>query len=179
MNGRLWTGAGVVLATGAGAVLATLAAGRRLPVEHVSEGGLELTQSPGAVWEVLTDLGLHPAWRQGLAHVEVLPATADGLARWREYGRHGHTTYEVLESEAPHRLVTGIADRDLPYGGTWTYRLTPVGGGCTLTVTERGEVYGPFCRAVLHYVTGEDATVRRFLGDLAHRMAAPLPASPA
>ncbi|WP_327675958.1 SRPBCC family protein [Kitasatospora sp. NBC_00458] len=173
MNGRLWTGAGLVLATGAGAVLAARAAGRRLPVEHVSEGGLELAQPPGAVWEVLTDTGLHPAWRRGLSHVEPLPAAADGRPRWREYGRHGYTTYEVLESAAPHLLVTGIADRDLPYGGTWTYRLTPAGAGCTLTVTERGEVYQPLYRAVSHYVTGEGSAVHRFLDDLAHRMAGP------
>ncbi|MGV9270596.1 SRPBCC family protein [Kitasatospora sp. NPDC003701] len=172
MDGRRWIGAGAVMAAGAAAVVvAALAAGRRLPVEHVSEGGLELAQPPGAVWDVLTDVDLYPAWRPGLSHVERLPAGAGGRARWREYGRHGHTTYEVVESEAPHRLVTGVADPDLPYGGTWTLVLTPAGGGCSLTVTERGEVYRPFHRAVSHYVLGESVAVRRYLGALAHRMA--------
>ncbi|MEV0531104.1 SRPBCC family protein [Kitasatospora sp. NPDC050463] len=171
MTGRRWIGVGAVMAAGAAAVLAVLAAGRRLPVEHVTEGGLELAQPPGAVWEVLTDVDLYPAWRPGLSHVERLPSGADGRPRWREYHRHGHTTYEVVESEAPHRLVTGVADPDLPYGGTWTLVLTPTGGGCSLTVTERGEVYRPFQRAVSHYVLGENATVRRYLGALAHRMA--------
>ncbi|MFD0277344.1 SRPBCC domain-containing protein [Kitasatospora sp. NPDC127111] len=171
MNGWLWTGAGIVVAAGAGALLAARAAGRRLPVEHVSEGGLDLDQPPGAVWDVLTDIDLFPAWRPGLSHVERLPATAGGRTRWREYDKHGHTTYEVVEEEAPHRLVTGIADPDLPYGGTWTYVLTPAGAGCTLTVTERGEVYKPLHRAIGHYVTGEDAAIHRYLGALAHRMA--------
>ncbi|MER6364722.1 SRPBCC family protein [Kitasatospora sp. NPDC001527] len=172
MCGWRWTGGAVaVLAAGAAAaVAATLAAGRRLPVEHVSGGGLDLAQPPGAVWEVLTDVELFPAWRPDVSRVERLPATAAGLARWCEYGRHGHTVYEVLESEAPHRLVTGIADPDLPYGGTWTFVLTGAGGGCTLTVTERGEVYQPLYRAVSHYVTGEGAAVHRFLAALAHRM---------
>ncbi|MFI8461504.1 SRPBCC domain-containing protein [Kitasatospora sp. NPDC085464] len=172
MNRWLWIGAGAGAAALAGAVLlAADRAGRRLPVEHVTEGGLELSQPPGAVWDVLTDIDLYPAWRPGLTHVERLPAAAGGRVRWREYDRHGHTTYEVVASEAPHRLVTGIADPDLPYGGTWTYVLTPAGPGCSLTVTERGEVRLPLYRAVSHYVTGEDATVHRYLGALAHRLA--------
>ncbi|MER7704481.1 SRPBCC family protein [Kitasatospora sp. NPDC097605] len=173
MSGWRWAGAAAaVLAAGAAGALATVwAAGRRLPVEHVSGGGLELAQSPGAVWEVLTDVELFPAWRPDVAHVERLPATAAGRPRWREDGRHGHTVYEVVESEAPHRLVTGIADPDLPYGGTWTFVLSAAGDGCALTVTERGEVYHPLYRGVSHYVTGEGAAVHRFLAALAHRMA--------
>ncbi|WP_030395894.1 SRPBCC family protein [Kitasatospora purpeofusca] len=185
MSGWRWTAAGAagataVVAAGVTAGLAAvLAAGRRLPVEHVSEGGLELDRPPDEVWDVLTAVDLYPAWRPGLAHVERLPATAAGHPRWREYGKHGHTTYEVVESAAPHRLVTGIADPDLPYGGTWTYVLTPAGRGCTLTVTEHGEVYQPLYRAVSHYLTGEGATVHRYLSALAHRMAAPeAPAEP-
>ncbi|MEU4114740.1 SRPBCC family protein [Kitasatospora sp. NPDC028055] len=175
MNRWLWIGAGAgagAAALAGAALLAADRAGRRLPVEHVTEGGLELSQPPGAVWEVLTDIDLYPAWRPGLTHVERLPAGAGGRPRWREYDRHGHTTYEVVASEAPYRLVTGIADRDLPYGGTWTYRLTPAGSGCSLTVTEHGEVRKPLYRAVSHYLSGEDATVHRYLGALAHRMAA-------
>ncbi|WP_380284309.1 SRPBCC domain-containing protein [Kitasatospora purpeofusca] len=172
MSGRRWAGvAAAALAVGAAGALAAWAAGRRLPVEHLSGGGLELAQPPAAVWDVLTDVDLFPAWRPDVAHVERLPATAAGRPRWREDGRHGHTVYEVVESERPHRLVTGIADPDLPYGGTWTFVLTPVGAGCTLTVTERGEVYQPLYRAVSHYVTGEGAAVHRFLAALAHRTA--------
>ncbi|MFE2727394.1 SRPBCC domain-containing protein [Kitasatospora sp. NPDC059327] len=172
MDGRWWIGVGAVVAAGAAAVvLAAVAAGRRLPVEHVTEGGLELSQPPGAVWDVLTDIDLYPAWRPGLSHVERLPAGVGGRPRWREYGRHGHATFEVVESEAPHRLVTGVADPDLPWGGTWTLVLTPAGRGCSLTVTERGEVYQPFYRAVSHYGPGESAGVRRYLAALAHRMA--------
>lgn len=171
MNRWLWIGAGVA-AVAATAVVAADRVGRRLPVEHVTEGGLDLSQPPGAVWDVLTDIDLYPSWRPGLTHVERLPAAAGGRERWREYDRHGHTTYEVVDREAPYRLVTGIADPDLPYGGTWTYVLTPTGQGCLLTVTERGEVRKPLYRAVAHYVTGEDVTVHRYLGALAHRMAA-------
>ncbi|MGW6914910.1 SRPBCC family protein [Kitasatospora sp. NPDC054939] len=162
-----WIGAGALVA---GAVLAAAAAGRRLPMEHVTEGGLDLAQPPGAVWDVLTDIDLYPAWRPGLTHVERLPAGA-GRVRWREYDRHGHTTYEVLESEAPHRLVTGIADPDLPWGGTWTCVLTPMGGGSSLTITERGEIRGPLYRFAHHYLMREDRELHRYLGALAHRMA--------
>ncbi|MGA5819123.1 SRPBCC family protein [Kitasatospora sp. NPDC094028] len=172
MRRWLWIGAGTATAVGAVLLLADRA-GRRLPVEHVTEGGLELAQPPGAVWAVLTDIDLYPAWRPGLTHVERLPAAAGGRPRWREYDRHGHTTFEVVADEAPHRLVTGIADPDLPYGGTWTFLLAPAGEGCSLTVTERGEVRKPMYRAVAHYLTGEDAGVHRFLDALAHRMAAP------
>lgn len=166
MGKWLWIAGG---ALAAGAALAVSAAGRRLPLEHVTEGGLDLPQSPGAVWDVLTDVDLYPAWRPGLTHVERLPAPG-ARVRWREYDRHGHTTYEVLESEAPYRLVTGIADPDLPYGGTWTCVLTPSGDGSTLTITERGEIRRPLHRFAFHYVRGENREIRRYLAALAHRM---------
>ncbi|MGW4891734.1 SRPBCC family protein [Kitasatospora sp. NPDC004240] len=168
MSGWLWIGAGAVLA---GAAALAVAAGRRLPVEHVTEGGLDLAQPPGAVWDVMTDIDLYPAWRRNLTHVERLPAPG-AQVRWREYDRHGHTTYEVLESEAPHLLVTGIADPELPYGGTWTSVLTPAGSGSSLTITERGEIRRPLYRFVHHYLMREDREIHRYLDALAHRLAA-------
>jgi hypothetical protein len=59
-----------------------------------------------------------------------------------------------------------IADPDLPFGGTWTYRLTPKGSGTRLAITEHGEVYNPLFRFVSRFVFGHTATVDRFIAAL-------------
>ena len=82
---------------------------------------------------------------------------------------------EVSGEEPPRRLVTRIADEDLPFGGTWTYRLEPDGGGTRVTITEDGEVYNPVFRFVSRFVMGHDATLRTYLDDLEAHMAGGVP----
>jgi hypothetical protein len=94
----------------------------------------------------------------------------DGRPRWRERDRHGTITYEVTESVPPGRLVTRIADDGLPFGGTWTYQVTPDAGGSTLTVTEDGVVRNPVFRFVSRFVTGHTATIDAYLTALAARL---------
>ncbi|MFI6446893.1 SRPBCC domain-containing protein [Kitasatospora sp. NPDC050543] len=167
MTRGLLIGAGTAVAAVAAVGVGVYEAGRRLPVEHLVERSLRVAQAPHAVWEVLSDIDLYPAWRPGLTHIERLPVEG-GRIRWREYERHGAMTYEVVESVEPSRLVTRIADdRGLPFGGTWTYAIDPAEGGCTVTVTERGEIYRPVYRFVSRYVRGQAATIDRHLGALA------------
>jgi hypothetical protein len=60
--------------------------------------------------------------------------------------------------------VTKIADPDLPFGGTWTYELTPApGGGTRLAITERGNVKNVVFRFMSRYVFGYTATLDGFL----------------
>ena len=84
--------------------------------------------------------------------------------KWREYGRHGEKiTYEVVESDPPSKLITRIADPHLPFGGTWTYQITPTAHGSTLTITENGEIYNPIFRFVSRYLQGYTATIDNYL----------------
>ncbi len=153
---------GVVAAAGA----TVFALGRRLPLEHEARRSLELHRPPETVWDALTDIDRYPLWRPGLTRVERLPGEA-GRTCWREYEQHGDITYELVDATAPLRLVTAIADPRLPFGGTWTYEITPWPGGCTVTVVERGEIRNPFYRFVSHYVMGQTAALERYLGALA------------
>ena len=154
--------AGVAAAAGA----AVFALGRRLPLEHRARRSLELHRPSEAAWDALTDIDRYPLWRPGLTRVERLPDEA-GRTCWREYDRHGDIAYELVDATAPLRLVTAIADPRLPFGGTWTYEITPWPGGCTLTVVERGEIRNPFHRFVSHCVLGQTASLERYLGALA------------
>jgi uncharacterized protein YndB with AHSA1/START domain len=89
--------------------------------------------------------------------------------RWREYGRNT-ITFERVEIEPPTRLVTRIADPDLPFGGTWTFDLVEEGEGTRLTITEHGEVHNPVFRFMSRYVFGHAATIEQFLEDLGRRL---------
>jgi Polyketide cyclase / dehydrase and lipid transport len=150
-----------VLAAVASAVLVT---GRRLPAEHHASRCLQLRQSPQAVRDTVTDVEAFPTWRP--VRVERLPEEA-GRVRWREHDRHNKIVFEVAEAIAPTRLATRIADPNLPFGGTWTYDIAPSPKGCTVTVTEHGEVYSPVYRFVFRYIIGHTATLDRNLKALA------------
>jgi len=80
------------------------------------------------------------------------------------------STFEVVEEAPPQRLVTRIADEDLPFAGSWTYELTPAGEGATrITVTERGEVKPVVFRALSKYVFTHHRTLEQYLRALAAR----------
>lgn len=75
-------------------------------------------------------------------------------------------SYAILEQSPPHRFVTAIIKKDLPFGGTWTYEFAPSGTGTTLTITERGEVYNPFFRFVSRFVMGHTKSIDEFMAAL-------------
>lgn len=88
----------------------------------------------------------------------------NGHRVWRETDKHGQTiAYETIESAAPTRLVTKIADPKLPFGGTWTYEISPTPTGSSLTITENGEVYNPIFRFVSRFIMGHTATIDAYL----------------
>jgi hypothetical protein len=75
----------------------------------------------------------------------------------------------VTELQPPQRMVTQIADKNLPFGGSWTYLLTSTADGCKLTITEHGEVYNPVFRVVSRFVIGQTRTIDSYLKNVAHR----------
>lgn len=72
----------------------------------------------------------------------------------------------VERDEPPSLVVTRIAGEKLPFGGTWTYRIAPAGGGSELTITEDGEVYNPIFRFMSRFVFGHYATLDAFIRKL-------------
>jgi len=91
---------------------------------------------------------------------------------WHETDKHAQTiTYEALESSPPRKLVVHIADPNLPFGGSWTYEITPAVSGCSLTITEDGEVYNPLFRFVSRFIIGHTATIDAYLKAVQEKLA--------
>jgi len=158
-------------------VLATLAlfaalvagVGTLLPREHVETRSAALPAGPDAVFATIADVGSYAAWRTSLSAVEVQPPI-DGRARWIEVSGGDRIAMEQVERRPPSRLVTRIADPDLPFGGTWTFELAPEAGGTRLTITERGEIRNPIFRTMSRFVFGYGATMETFLAELRARV---------
>jgi len=126
-----------------------------------------LRQPAATVWSLISG---PPAWRPDVRSYEELPAH-DGHRMWRETDKHGQIiTYEAIESEPPRHMVAQIADPTLPFGGTWTYDITPAGQSCSLTITEDGEVYNPIFRFVSRFIIGQTATLDAYVKALNEKL---------
>ena len=111
-----------------GLVIVVYVVGTLLPKSHVASVSARYAATPEMVWATLTDPAAFPRWRPGVTRVEVLP-NDNGQSGWREYGKNETVSYRIVESTAPKRLITRIADDNLPYGGTWTYDVAASGAG--------------------------------------------------
>jgi uncharacterized protein YndB with AHSA1/START domain len=149
---------------GALALVVALVAGigAMLPVGHLASRRVRLKAAPEDVWRSITTIEAFPSWRSEVARVERLP-DREGQPVWREHGAHGAITFEQSEAISPRRLVSRIADPDLPFGGTWTYEITPEAGGSAVTITERGEVRNVAFRFMSRFVFGHATTIEGYL----------------
>ena len=83
------------------------------------------------------------------------------------FHRTNDGTYQILQADRPHRLVTGIVRKDLPFGGRWTYQFAGNDRQTTLTITEQGEIYNPLFRFMSRFVLGYYGSINGFLAALA------------
>jgi hypothetical protein len=146
--------------------------GAMLPVRHKASRTARFKQKPDAIFAVITDWRAFPNWRPELKEVRERQGV-DGRASWVEVSRDGEIPMEIVGTDPPREVVGRIADDDrkLPFGGTWTYVIepSPGGDGCTLTITEDGEVYPPPFRFMSKYVFGHTATMERYLKNLGRK----------
>ncbi len=157
---------GLLILAGLGLlVLVVVLVGLALPKQHRATRDRMLTASSDAVFQAITTPAEFPTWRTGVRQVELL-ADAGGKPRFREHGRDGVITYVLDEAIPSQRVVSRIDDPSLPFGGTWTFELTPVGGGTLLRITEDGEVSNPLFRFMSRFVFGHHAGIDRYLADL-------------
>lgn len=146
-----------------------LVVGMSIPLSHTATLSRTVMGTPDEVWTLITDTEGFTSWRPGMRSVERLE-DRDGMPVWREATSTGTMTLEVTEWSPPQRLVTRIADEDLPFGGTWTYELERSGPEQTfVTITEDGEIYNPFFRVIARYMTGYERTVSEYLEALSAR----------
>jgi uncharacterized protein YndB with AHSA1/START domain len=141
--------------------------GVALPVKPVATRGAVFHQPPEAIWQAITDDQNFPSWRTTVKRIEPLPS-ANGLFAWREIDAHGNSLpMEAVAAQPPARLVTRMVGTNLPFGGTWTYEITPVSGGTQLRITENGEVDNPF-------IMGENPTMDTYLRALGAKFGEPV-----
>lgn len=144
--------------------------GSRLPRSHHASREQTLAASPEAIWTAITDVEAFPTWRKDVKNAHRLP-DREGRPVWVEEGRSGRMTLAVDRMEAPRLLVVRIADPDLPFGGTWTYEITPVADGARLRITEDGEVYNPLFRFMARFIFGYEATIASYVAAIEKRFA--------
>lgn len=157
-----------------GGVIATcvaivIAIGAILPRDHVAAMTARIAATPDSVWSALTNPAAFPSWRPDVKSVDMLAPTATGPS-WREHSSQGAITFVVDGADAPRRLVGRIADKNLPFGGSWEYLIEPDGPSASrVTIVERGAVYNPLFRFVSRFIMGHTATIDAYLRSLGKR----------
>jgi len=140
-------------------------AGSTLPKEHVASSSRDFKSSQHDVWLVLADFSHWPAWRSDLKEIKL---AQNGFTEVLSSGES--IDYRIEEFTTPERIVIRIATEGLPYGGSWTFKLTSVGEGCRVTITESGEVYNPIVRVISKYLIGHTSSMERCLEDLGKKI---------
>ncbi len=119
--------------------------GLSLPVKHVASRTARFKKPVDQLWPLIS------------------PGTT------QQTFKQDDVNYSVVDSIPGRRLTVQIADKNLPYGGTWTYELEPDGSGSVLRVTEHGEVYNPIFRFVSKFMMGHTATIDTGMEEIAKK----------
>ncbi len=158
----------ILLAVTVALVLVVLVIGAALPRNHVVSRHVILHRSPDEVYETVRNFAAAPNWRSDLERVEMI-ATGDNHVRFRENGKQGAVTYDLIEDRPNEKIVTRIADQDLGYSGAWTYIFQSEAGGTRLEITETGEVSNILFRFMSRFVFGHAATMEKYLAALGRK----------
>lgn len=152
----------------AGVLILITLVGWLLPKAHTITREARFRQPPEVIWKTITDIDAMPTWRQGLKSAKRLP-DKNGLPIWVETSDSGTIPFETVVSEPPAKLIVRIADPKLPFGGTWTYEITPAPDGSVLRIREDGEVYNPVFRFLARFVFGYSGTIDTYLKSVSRK----------
>lgn len=163
-----WAIAFAIGLIGAAGIVALI--GWMLPVKHAASRTVTLNAPPAQVFDLISDFAHAAEWRTGVTRVEMLPDDGKGPL-FREHSSMGPMLMRAEAIDRPTRLVTRIADPALPFGGTWTHTLRQTAsGGTEHTITEDGEIYNVFFRAMARFVFGYTSTIEEYQAALAKRL---------
>jgi hypothetical protein len=158
MKWVFFIGGGLVLLVAAVALI-----GAMLPRDHRATRQARYRQKPEAIYFTVTG----PVdWRSDVKASGSLP-DRDGRKQWWEQDRRGHkVTYELVEDKMPSRRVTRIADKNLPFGGTWTIEISLTPEGSVVRITEDGAIYNVIFRFMARFFFGYTSSIEGYLRDL-------------
>jgi hypothetical protein len=146
-------------------VILVVAVGYILPVKHQAIREAEFKASPARIWLLISNFSETPKWRSDVKSAQ--PVNQNNEELWKEVDSHGHEIlYRTLESIPEKRMTRQIASKSLPFGGSWTFEISPSPSGSRVKITENGEVYNPIFRFVSRFVFGHSATLEKYLASL-------------
>jgi len=152
------------------AVVVVLTMGALQPRNHTASATVVVSAPQAVVWQRIEDVQTQPNWRSGLTAVKILPPQ-DGHTCWEETSSFGKMPLCEVLAAAPSTRIVRIADPNLPYGGLWTYELSPGmaptdANSTILKITENGFTGPWFFRFVGHYIFHEDTQIKKYEADL-------------
>ena len=150
---------------------AALGLGALQPRRHRAVSSALIPAPPDSVWAAITDWEHSPAWRTDVKSVVRLP-DRNGHPVWNQLSDDGTWPLEITESAPPEKLIAVVADSSQGFGGSWTYRLAPEGGGTRVTIVEDGFVDHPLFRFMARYFFGFHSTQQGYLMGLGRRFRA-------
>lgn len=154
--------------------IAIVSVGAMLPQRHTATRTAVLRGTPEQVFAMISG---PQDWRSDLKEYKFFDE--NGRRMIRETDKHGQTIiYEIVQSRPPLLLKRTIADKNLPFGGSWTWNLQPQSDGCAVTITEDGEVYNPVFRFVSKFIMGHTRTIDNYLAMLSGALQTPQAATP-
>ena len=157
---------GIVLLLIAVVLATVLVMGGMQPRAHTASATVTVNAPQTVVWQRIEDVSTQPTWRSGLTAVESLPPQ-NGQTCWMEVQKYQKMPLCEVLAAAPSTRIVRIADPKLPFGGMWTYELTPIDATSTrVSITENGTT-GPWLwRFAGHYIFHEDTMIKQYESDL-------------
>jgi hypothetical protein len=153
-----------------GVIILVALIGLALPKAHRATRMARFRQSPQTVFALITG---PQDWRPGITKWEQLPPDS-GPRKWRQESQGRSITFEETACDPPRLYRLQIADRNLPFSGTWTWEITPTEDGCTCRITEEGEVFNPIFRFMSRFIFGQTRTIVDYLNAMGKKFNEPV-----
>jgi hypothetical protein len=145
-------------------IVAIVVIGALLPKHHVAQRTAAFNATSEQVFRLISG---PQDWRTDLSEYKFYDDA--GRHMISETDKRGQRiTYEVVESQSPTSFRRAIADKNLPFGGTWTWSIEAHHGGCAVKIEEDGDVYNPVFRFVSRLLMGHTRTIDNYLAMLAN-----------
>ena len=124
-----------VVAALAAMAFVVIVVGAMLPRTHSVSRTARVEMPPDALYTLLADVAQYRSWRPEVKSLQRLP-DKNGMPAWVEEVSGMKIPMRFERMERPAVLVSRIDTDDLPFKGTWTYRIVSGGpGGSDLTIT--------------------------------------------